>query len=97
MQVITLYKFQRADGGVTISPAKPNCEYTEAVRLIADEGKALTKDGENLTTCVDTDTAEGWYEVDAPEEEQPEEPQIDPDEATTEDYIEALKELGVSE
>ena len=63
MQTITLYKYQRADGGTTISPVKPNCEYTEMYRLVADEGKALTKDGENLYPCVDTDTVDGWYEV----------------------------------
>lgn len=66
MQIITLYKYQRADGGVSVSPVKPEGEYTEMYRLVADEGKALTKDGENLTTCVDTDTADGWYEVDDP-------------------------------
>ena len=65
MQIKALYKYKRADGGTTVSPIKPDCEYTEMVRLIADEDKALTKDGEKLTPCVDTDTAEGWYEVDA--------------------------------
>jgi hypothetical protein len=63
MQIITLYKYNRADGGVTVSPVKPEGEYTEMYRLVADEGKALTQDGENLTTCIDTDTPEGWYEV----------------------------------
>ena len=63
MQIITLYRYERADGGVTVSPIKPECEYTERVRLVADEGKELTKDGENFTTCVDTDTADGWREV----------------------------------
>jgi hypothetical protein len=72
MQIINLYKYTRKDGGTTVSPIKPNTEYTEMYRLIADDGKVLTKDGENFTTCVDTDTAEGWYEVDAPEEEHPE-------------------------
>jgi hypothetical protein len=95
MQTITLYRYNRADGGVTISPVKPDCEYTEMVRLVADDGKVLTNDGEHFSSCVDTDTADGWQEVDAPEEEQPEE--HDPDEATTEDYIDALAELGVSE
>jgi hypothetical protein len=61
----TLYKYKRENGGTTVSPIKPDCEYAEMVRLIADEGKALTKDGEKLTPCVDTDTADGWYEVDA--------------------------------
>lgn len=68
MQIITLYRYERTNGGVTISPVKPDCEYTEMVRLVADEGKMLTKDGENLTSCADTTTAEGWYEVDEPEE-----------------------------
>ena len=72
MQTITLYKFKRADGGTTVSPTKPNCEYTEMHRLIADEGKALTKDGVDLYPCVDTETVDGWYEVDAPEEDEPE-------------------------
>lgn len=69
MQIITLYRYNRADGGVTISPVKPDGEYTEMVRLVADEGKVLTKDGENFTTCTDVESSEGWYEVDAPEEE----------------------------
>lgn len=67
MQKITLYKYTRADGGTTVSPVKPDCEYTEMVRLVADEGKALTN-GETVASCVDTDTAEGWTEIDAPEE-----------------------------
>ena len=68
MQTITLYRYEREGGGMTVSPVKPDCEHTTLFRLVADEGKALTKDGENLTACVDTDSAEGWYEVDAPEE-----------------------------
>lgn len=67
MQRITLYKYTRTDGGTTVSPVKPDCEYTEEVRLVADEGKALTN-GETVTACVDTDSAEGWTEIDAPEE-----------------------------
>lgn len=70
MQIITLYKTVRENGGVTVSPIKPEegTEYTEAVRLIADEGKAVTKDGISLYSCIDTETAEGWYAVDALEE-----------------------------
>ena len=64
MQAIKLYRYNRADGGVTISPVKPDGEYTEMVRLVADEGKVLTQDGEHFTSCIDTDTADGWYEVD---------------------------------
>ena len=66
MQIITLYKYKRADGGTTISPVKPEGEYTEMVRLVADEGKVLTRDGENFTTCVDTETADRWTEIDDP-------------------------------
>ena len=75
MQIITLYKYTRADGGTTISPVKPDCEHTEMVRLVADEGKVLTQDGENFTVCVDVETADGWYEIDDPNPpEEPEEP-----------------------
>lgn len=69
MEIIKLYKYIRPKGGVTVSPIMPEGEYTEMVRLVADEHKLLTKDGENFTVCVDTDSADGWYEVDAPEEE----------------------------
>lgn len=70
MQIIPLYKYERPNGGITVSPVKPeNIEYTEMYRLVADEGKALTKDGVNLTTCADVESIDGWYEVDIPEEE----------------------------
>ena len=67
MQTITLYKYTRADGGTTISPIKPNCEYVPMYRLVADEGKVLTN-GEIETPCIDAYTVEGWYEVDEPVE-----------------------------
>lgn len=70
MLIKTLYKTIRPDGGVTVSPDKPESEeYTEMFRLIADDGKLLTLDGESTYPCVDVETANGWYEVDAPEEE----------------------------
>mgnify|MGYP003291287599 CR=1 FL=1 len=69
MQIINLYKYVRKDGGTTFSPIKPDCEYTEMYRLVADEGMQLTKDGENFTTCVDTDSVDCWYEVECPEED----------------------------
>ena len=67
MKVIDLYKYVRPDGGVTVSTIKPTCEYTRMVRLVADEGKALTLDGTSLTVSTDVDSSYGWYEVDAPE------------------------------
>jgi hypothetical protein len=69
MQTITLYKYNREGGGVTVSPVKPDAEYTEMYRLVADEGKALTQNGEELYSCLDVASVEGWYEVDDPIEE----------------------------
>ncbi len=69
MTAKTLYKFNREDGGVTVSPIKPDTEYSLCHRLIADEGKALTRDGNNLCYVVDTDSVDGWYEVDKPIED----------------------------
>lgn len=66
MQIIKIYKYRRADGGISISPVKPASPYAEMVRLVADEGKVLTIDGENFTSCVDTYTAEGWRETEEP-------------------------------
>lgn len=69
MQKITLYRYKREDGGITISPIKPDAEYTNMYRLVADDGKELVKDGENATICVDVESDNGWYEIDAIEEE----------------------------
>jgi hypothetical protein len=68
MQIIPLYRYERDGGGITVSPTKPECEYTEMYRLVADEGKALTN-GEIITSCVDVESVEGWSEIDEPEEE----------------------------
>lgn len=71
MQTKTLYRYKRADGGVTVSPDKPETtEFEICNRLIADEGKMLTTDGETLYPCIDVDSVAGWYEVDDPEAEQ---------------------------
>lgn len=69
MEIKTLYRYAREDGGITVSPIKPNVEYTELYRLIADEGKAVTMDGENLYSVIDVNEPDGFYEVDAPIEE----------------------------
>ena len=69
MQTITLYRYTRPDGGVTISPTKPDAgDYGIKYRLIADEGKLLT-DGTTVAGCVDVESPEGWTETDAPEGE----------------------------
>lgn len=67
MKPIKLYRYTRESGGVTVSPEKPDIEYQERMRLVADEGKLLTN-GIIKTTCIDVDTAEGWWEIDAPVE-----------------------------
>ena len=66
MQTITLYRYNRPEGGVTVSPVMPDCEYTTLFRLVADEGMELT-DGVIRTVCVDTETPEIWTEVEAEE------------------------------
>lgn len=66
MQIIPLYRYTRPGGGVTVSTIKPECEHTEKIRLVADEDKMLTVDGEALYGCADVESVEGWYEVDAP-------------------------------
>lgn len=65
MQTIKLYKYTRADGGVTVSPIKPDTEYTEMYRLVADEGKALVN-GKITTICIDVKSIDGWTEIDEP-------------------------------
>lgn len=71
MQTITLYRYTREGGGVTVSPIQPECAYTTLYRLVADEGKALTQDGISTTACADVERTDGWYEVDELEEAVP--------------------------
>ena len=63
MQTKTLYKYTRADGGVTVSPTKPDVEYTQMYRLIADEESEITN-GQITTTCIDVVSFEGWHDAD---------------------------------
>ena len=64
MQTITLYRYTRPDGGVTVSPEQPDegTAYELRYRLIADEGRSLTN-GEVFTQCTDTATPDAWQEV----------------------------------
>ena len=61
MRIIPLYRYTRPDGGVTVSPIKPDEPYTELCRLIADEGMAITN-GVIITDCIDVDSADGWID-----------------------------------
>lgn len=85
MEKITLYRFNRPDGGVTVSPVKPETDCAELFRLVADDGMVLT-DGVNYSVCTDTENPGAWSEV--PDTE-------NPGEATAEDYQAALREMGV--
>lgn len=67
MQIIPLYKYDRADGGITVSPVKPECEYTEMFRIVADEGMVLTN-GDISTSCTDVESLDEWEEVDGGED-----------------------------
>lgn len=62
MQIFPLYRYNRPNGGMTVSPIKPNCQYIETFRIIADEGMELT-DGIVFVTCIDTDDISKWQEV----------------------------------
>lgn len=67
MQVVKLFRYTRANGGITISTKRPQVEYTELFRLIADNGKALT-DGKVMTPCIDTEDVNIWTEIEISEE-----------------------------
>jgi hypothetical protein len=63
MEIVNLYRYERDGGGITVSPIQPETDCTVMYRLIADEGKVLTKDGQNFTVCVDVEEIDGWREV----------------------------------
>ena len=68
MQIISLYKYIRPDGGTTVSTQDPGTLYKSLYRLVADEGKILTN-GKIKTKCVDTENSLYWQEIDYQEEE----------------------------
>ena len=92
MIIMTTYKYAEKNG-YAVSPHKPDCEYEEMVRLVAEEGHALTKDGINYFYCIDAETADGWLEI--PGEWNEDGVFVSADNATEQDYLAALAELGV--
>ena len=66
MEIRILYRYEREDGKITVSPEEPNVLYEELYRVVADEGKHVTLDGENTYSVIDTEIKDGWYEIDAP-------------------------------
>lgn len=67
MPIITLYRYERDGGGITVSPVKPDKHYDLLYRLVADEGKVLVN-GDTMAVCIDVETAYGWDEIPIPEE-----------------------------
>lgn len=71
MTRVTLYKYNRSDGGVTITPRAneyPGAVLSESVRLVPAPGMMITQDGSNLYSMIDTTDPDGWYEVPEPVE-----------------------------
>lgn len=81
MKPIKLYKIKRVSGAVKITPNPPSEDAVPfGVRLVADEGKAITEDGIIFYPAKDIYFAEGeeaieekieaikalWRDVDAP-------------------------------
>ena len=83
MQIINLYRVTRADGGITVTPNKPDSYDAVMYRIIADDGKELVK-GDVRTSCADVESTDGWVEVEAQSEA-----------TELEDAIAALNLLGV--
>ena len=70
---------------------KPKTEHLEKTLLVADEGKTLENGTRQLKRVVcNADEVINWQEVELPTP-----PENDEEEATIDDYIEALQELGV--
>ena len=88
MNKIVLYRYNRPDGGVNVSPIKPDVDFTELFRLVSDEGMVLTN-GTIQIRCVDTDDPDGWTEIEDTKGI------INPNKATDEDYQNALRDMGV--
>ena len=62
MQKYPIYRFTRPGGGVSVSPVRPDGEYIELTRLVADEGCTIT-DGVTVCECVDTADPGAWEEI----------------------------------
>lgn len=79
MQKITLYRVVNADGSVTVTPKELEQYESTLYRLVADEGMELVK-GDERTIAVDTDSTDGWEEVEAKIDEKTEQPEeIEPE------------------
>ena len=68
MEIITLYRYSRQNGGTTVSPNKPDAEFTNLYRLVAGDGKILSN-GDEQVFCIDTETPGQWTENDYTEDQ----------------------------
>ena len=65
-----LYRYQRPDGGYTVTPVKPEGSDNILWRLIAEEGMAITH-GETTVTVSDVihrSDCEAWTDVERHDE-----------------------------
>ena len=63
MRKIPLYRVRRENGGIDITPVRPDSgEYETLYRLIADEGKTLFNGAEKIA-CIDTNDLSKWTET----------------------------------
>ena len=73
MQRKMIYRYQRPDGGYTVTPVKPEGTYNIRWRLIAEEGMAITN-GEMTVTVIDVihrSDCEAWTDCELPDELKP--------------------------
>lgn len=67
-------------------------EQVQKIRIFADRNKMISDNGVDFYLCADVDAVDGWYEVDR---DYAENIMSEDDEAVEEDYINALKKVGI--
>lgn len=65
MDIKTLYRYIRDDGGTDVSLDRPDRPYTEEYRLISDSGMILVN-GDVSAHCIDTKDINDWTEIPEP-------------------------------
>lgn len=63
MIIKTIYRYSQGDK-TTVSPTKPNVDYTETYRIIAEDGMAITN-GVVECECIDTDDTSAWHDCES--------------------------------
>ena len=64
---MTIKKFYHitTDRGNEVTESEPQVPYVVSYQLTPDEGKVLTLNGEPFEGTVETDSLDGWEEIDA--------------------------------